>query len=148
MVMNIENKLRLYLGFKDELNAVSVTTNTGEWDPSWVMAGPVKGKEQIVDLLKEAGIDYVTTRDGSSSLPVAHEIEPRRMVETVEGMFRTVHETQVKILRGEEPTEEELGTRRPTSLSVFSSSTTAREGLPLVRGWFKKNVQQNKGGKP
>lgn len=147
MIMNIEKNLRLYLAFLDELNVVKITANTGEWDRPLVVVGGVKGKEKLVDLLNEAGIDYFTTGSDSSyfggSLSVACELEPKRIVEALENRFRAVDETQLKILRGEEPTAEERATTRPVSLHVFSSSTTAREGVPRVAEWIEKHAQQN-----
>jgi hypothetical protein len=54
MVMNIENNLRLYLHFKDELNLVEVSAGTDDWDQRIAIRGIVQGKEQLVELLNEA----------------------------------------------------------------------------------------------
>jgi hypothetical protein len=147
MVMNIENNLRLYLTFLDELNLVKIVAATDDWNQRLAIMGGVKGKDQLVDLLENASIDHFTVGGDSSatrpSLPIACEITPRKMVETLEEAIRTADETQLKILRGEKPTAEESSTRRPISLSVFSSTTTVNEGLPRVQNWFKKHAQKN-----
>jgi len=147
MVMNIENNLCLYLSFLDELDLVKVLAVTEDWDQRIAIMGGVKGKEQLADLLKEAGIDHYTVGGDSfaipPSLPIAYEITPQKMVKSLDEAFRTVEETQLKILSGEQPAEEELSVREPVSLRVFSSTTTVSEGLPRVQDWFKNHAQKN-----
>ena len=147
MVMNIENNLCLYLSFLNELDLVKVVAVTNDWDQRLVVMGGVKGKEELVDLLNETDIDHYTVGGDAGtippSLPVAYEISPQKMIQSLDEAIRTVDETQIKILRGEQPTEEELSTRRPVSLRVFSSTTTVSDGLPRVQDWFKKHAQKN-----
>ena len=147
MVVNIQNNLCIYLNFLNELDLVKILAVTNDWDQHIVIMGAVKGKEQLVDLLNEAEIDHYAVGGDSfvipPSLPLAYEITPQKMVKTLDEGFRTVDETQLKILRGEQPTEEELSIRMPLSLRVFSSSTTVNEGLPRVQNWFKNHAQKN-----
>ena len=147
MISNIENNLRLYLDFRDELDLVKVVAGSNDWDQRIVFMGVVKGKERLVDLLNEAEIDHNTVGGDSfatpSSVPLAYEITPQEMVETLDEAFRTVHETNLKILNNEQPTEEELSARKPISLRVFSSSTTVSEGLRRVQNWFRNHNLKN-----
>jgi len=147
MLMNIENNLCLYLNFLDELDLVKVLAVTNDWNQRIAIMGAVKGKEQLVDLLNAAEIDHYTVGGDSfaipPSFPIAYEITPQKMVQSLDEAIRTVDETQLKILSGEQPTEEELSTRKPLSLRVFSSSTTVSEGLPRVQNWFKNHAQKN-----
>lgn len=146
-IMNIEKNLRLYLNFLDELDLVKVLAVTNDWDRRIVTMGAVRGKEKLVDLLSEAEIDHYTLGGDSfaipPSLPHSYEITPNRIVKTLDEGFRTANETQLRILRGEQLTEEELSFRMPLSLRVFSSSTTVREGLERVNNWFKNQAEQN-----
>jgi len=145
MVINIENNLCLYLNFLDELNLVKILAVTKDWAQPIAVIGGVKGREQLVDLLNEADIDHYTVGGDPGvippSLPVAYEITPQKMVESLDDAIRTVDETQLKILRGEQPTADELSVRRPISLRVFSSTTTVGEGLPRVQKWFQDHAQ-------
>lgn len=147
MVVNIQNNLCIYLNFLNELDLVKILAVTNHWDQHIVIMGAVKGKEQLVDLLNEAEIDHYAVGGDSfampPSLPLAYEITPQKMVKTLDEGFRTADETQLKILRGEQPTEEELSIRMPLSLRVFSSSTTVTEGLRRVQNWFKNHAQNN-----
>jgi hypothetical protein len=147
MVVNIQNNLCIYLNFLNELDLVKILAVTNDWDQHIVIMGAVKGKEQLVDLLNEAEIDHYAVGGDSfaipPSLPLAYEITPQKMVKTLDEGFRTADETQLKILRGEQPTEEELSIRMPLSLRVFSSSTTVNEGLRRVQNWFKNHAQKN-----
>lgn len=147
MVINIENNLCLYLNFLDELDLVKVLAVTNDWNQRIAIMGAVKGKEQLVDLLNAAEIDHYTVGGDSfaipPSMPVAYEIAPQKMVQSLDEAIRTVDETQLKILRGEQPTEEELATRKPLSLRVFSSTATVCDGLPRVKDWFENRAQKN-----
>ena len=146
-LMKIENNLRLYLSFHDELNLVKVLAGTNDWDRRIVIMGVVKGEEKLADLLNEARIDHYTMGGDSfgvpPSLPVACEITPQKVVHTLAERFRTENEIPLRILRGEKLTKEELSLGRLTSLRVFSSSTTVNEGLQRVQKWFKNQAQQN-----
>ena len=147
MIVNIENNLCLYLHFLDELDLVKVLAVTNDWNQRIATMGAVKGNEQLVHLLNAAEIDHYTVGGDSfaipPSLPIASKITPQKMVQSLDEALRTVDETQLKILRGEQPTGEELATRKPLSLRVFSSTTTVGDGLPRVKDWFKNRPQKN-----
>jgi hypothetical protein len=147
MVMNIENNLRLYLHFKDELDLVEVSAGTNDWDQRIAIMGIVQGKEQLIELLNEAGIDYFTVGGDAGTvpetLPLGYERTPQEMVKSLGEAFRTVDETKLKILNREQPTAEELATKKPIQVSALSSSTTVSEGLSHVQKWFKNRDQKN-----
>ena len=144
MILNLEANLRLHLEFLDELDLVRVIAGTNDWDQRLAFMGVVKGKEQLVDLLDAAGIDHYTVGGDAGTIPpslsAAYEIAPQKMVETPVEAIRTEEEMQLRILRGEQPTDEELSIRMPISLRVFSSTTAVREGLDRVQNWFKKQA--------
>ena len=141
MNMGIENNTRLHLGFYDELNKVKVLTVTNDIEHRLVIMGVVNGKEKLIDLLDEAGIDHYTVGGDPGlippSLPTAIKVTPRKIVNTLDEGFRMVDERQLKILSGEPLTEEESSISMPLSLHVFSSYTTIDEGFPRIVNWFR-----------
>ena len=147
MVMNIENNLRLYLHFKDELDLVEVLAGTNDWDQRIAIMGIVYGKEQLIELLNEAGIDYFTVGGDAgtipATLPLGCERTPQEMVKSLDEAFRTADGTTLKILNREQPTAEELAAKKPVQVSVLSSSMTVSEGLSRVQNWFKNHTQKN-----
>jgi hypothetical protein len=140
-IINIENNLRLTLGFIDDLDKVKVLAATNDWDRRTVIMGGVKGKRQLQDLLTQAGIDHRHVRSGD--VPVATQASPREIVKVLDDSFKRFEETQLKILRGEQLTSEEQDIRRPTSLHVFSSTTSVDDGLQRMKRWFEKHAQGN-----
>src|SRR5579859_5714515 len=145
LTINIENSARLFIQFIDELQVVKVLAATN--DCGLAVMGIVRGKEKLVDLLEEAGIDHYTLGGDSfgrpPSLPIAYDITPKNMVKSLDEAFQTVNERPLKILRGEQLTKEEVAVRRPLSLHVFSSFTTTADGLVRVHEWFKTRADQN-----
>jgi hypothetical protein len=145
MNMSIENNTRLHLGFYDELNKVKVLTVTNDIEHRLVIMGVVNGKEKLIDLLDEAGIDHYTVGGDPGlippSLPTAIKVTPHKIVNTLDEGFRMVDERQLKILSGETLTEEELSISMPLSLHVFSSYTTIDEGFPRIVNWFKTQTK-------
>jgi hypothetical protein len=145
LAINIENTARLFIQFIDELEVVKVLAATNDY--GLAVMGVVRGKAQLVDLLEEVGIDHYTLCGDSfsrpPSLPTAYDITPQNMAKSLEEAFQTVNERPLKILRGEQLTEEEVAVRRPLSLHVFSSFTTTTDGLQRVQNWFKTSAHQN-----
>ena len=142
MFMNLKDKFCLHLGFLDELNLVKIFATTDDWSKRLVVMGGVRGKEDLTELLREANIDYYTVGgDFPRSLPLAFEAVPAKIVDALDVCFRMVDETQLKIIRGEQTTPEELATRRPTALRVFSSTSPVSFGLERVAKWFKNQVE-------
>ena len=145
-IMNIDNNLRLYLNFLDDLDLVKILAVTNDWDRRIVIMGAVSGKKRLVDLLKQAEIDHFMVGGDSfampPSLPSAYETTPQKMVQNLDEGFRTVDETRLRILKGEQLTEDELSFRMPLSLRVFSSSATVSDGLQRVQKWFENQTQQ------
>ena len=107
----------------------------------------VYGKEQLIELLNEAGIDYFTVGGDAgtipATLPLGCERTPQEMVKSLDEAFRTADGTTLKILNREQPTAEELAAKKPVQVSVLSSSMTVSEGLSRVQNWFKNHTQKN-----
>ena len=145
MNMSIENNTRLHLGFYDELNKVKVHTVTNDIERRLVIMGVVNGKEKLIDLLDEAGIDHYTVGGDPGlippSLPIAIKVTSYKIVNTLDEGFRMVDERQLKVLSGEPLTEEESSISMPLSLHVFSSYTTIDEGFPRIVNWFKTRTE-------
>jgi hypothetical protein len=142
--MSIPNdRLRLYLTFRDGLQHVEVLAPTNRFDrPPLCEMGEAEGDKHLEDLLNLAGIDRLIISSGEPFTPsfkaTAFDFTPKQIVEHLKKSFDKTDAIDLKILRGEELTEDEESFRAPVSLTVCASTVqTDKPTLDRIADWLK-----------
>lgn len=101
--------------------------------------GVVEGRDDLLDLLDTAAVDNFIVCSGDILFRpnfTAYERSPKLIVQDLEKLFQIADEIPLKMLRGEQLTEDEMAFTPLTSLHVCSSSIDGVEGLKRVHEWF------------
>jgi len=105
--------------------------------------GVVKGREDLLDLFETVAVDHFIICSGDILFrPIfkAYERSPKSIVQDLEKIFEIADEIPLKILRGEQLTEDEKSFTRLASLHVASSSVEGVAGLKRVHEWFESKA--------
>jgi hypothetical protein len=132
--------LRMFLTFLDRLNKVKVIAPRDPAGVELCVMGVVEGKEDLLDVLETVAIDHFIVCSGDILLRptfTVYERSPKFIVQDLEKLFQIAVEIPLKILRGEQLTEDEESFTPLTSLHVCSSSVRGIEGLQRVHEWFE-----------
>ena len=130
----------MFLTFLDRLNKVKVIAPRHPAGLELCIMGVVEGKEDLLELLETAAVDnYIVCSGDLFFKPTftAYECSPKSIVQDLENLFQRADEIPLKILRGEQLTEDEESFTPLTSLHVCSSSVEGVEGLKRVHEWFE-----------
>lgn len=138
--LNPRRDLRMFLTFYDRLNKVKVIAPRHPAGLELCAMGVVEGREDLLDLLKTADVDHFIICSGDIFFNpkfAAFERNPKSIVQDLETHFQTADEIPLKILRGEQLTEDDKSFTELTSLHVGSSSVEGVAGLERVHEWFE-----------
>ena len=93
-----------------------------------------------MDLLDTAAVDNFIVCSGDILFRpnfTAYERSPKLIVQDLEKLFQMADEIPLKMLRGEQLTEDEMSFTPLMSLHVCSSSVDGVGGLKRVHEWFE-----------
>ena len=142
-MLNPQRDLRMFLTFYDRLNKVKVIAPRHPAGLELCIMGVVEGREKLFDLLRTVDVDHFIICSGDIFFNpkfAAYERSPKSIVEDLETHFETADEIPLKILRGEQLTEDDKSFTRLTSLHVGSSSVEGVAGVERVHEWFKSKA--------
>jgi hypothetical protein len=139
-MINPRRDLRMFLTFLDRLNKVKVVAPRHPAGLELCVMGVVEGRENLLELLETVAVDNYITYSGdlfSNPTFTANERSPKLLVQDLEKLFQEADEIPLKILRGEQLTEDEESFNAPISLHVCASTVEGIEGLKRVHDWFE-----------
>ena len=140
-MLDPKKNLRMFLSFPDGLNKVKVIAPRHPAGLELCNMGIVEGKENLLDLFETVGVDHFIMPSGGEvfSLPTftVYEHSSKSIVKDLDKHFQTADEIPLKILRGEQLTEDEESFTRRISLHVGSSSVEGVDGVKRVHEWFE-----------
>lgn len=138
-MLNPKTNLRMFLTFLDGLNKVKVIAPRHPAGLELCIMGVVEGRDDLLGLLDTAAVDNFIVCSGDILFRpnfTAYERSPKLIVQDLEKLFQIADEIPLKMLRGEQLTEDEMAFTPLTSLHVCSSSIDGVEGLKRVHEWF------------
>jgi hypothetical protein len=130
----------MFLTFLDRLDKVKIVAPRDPAGLELCIMGIVEGRENLLELLETVAVDNYIVCSGDVLLRptfTAYERSPKSIVQDLDKLFQIADEIPLKILRGEQLTEDEETFRPLTSLHVCSSSVSGIEGLTRVHQWFE-----------
>lgn len=140
MTIPIENFRAIFI-FVDKLSHVEIQVATNQRVHQIHPMGAVRGREQLLDLMEQTGIDRWIDFSGESGTigPVAQAIEatPKEIIDWLERNFQKEDGLELEILdREDKMPRAERSFRAPESLTVCSSCVTATAGVERLQEWF------------
>lgn len=142
-MLDPQRNLRMFFSFPDRLNRVKVIAPRHPAGLELCIMGVVKGREDLLELLETVAVNHFIVCSGDLLLrPIfsAYERSARSIVQDLDRHFQAADEIPLKILRGEQLTEDEKSFTRLTLLHVGSSSVEGVAGLKRVHEWFRSKA--------
>jgi hypothetical protein len=146
-----KQRFRLKLIFYDELASLEAIPLNGVPSPAGheAVGGMVRGKEDLVSLISDIGIDSVVQTRQLVEQELWPRIErtfnmltPSQIISAIEGHFAAYHEAEERIIFADQPLTERDRVALPALKGIDLGSTrlSPAEGFQRLTDWFGRRA--------